>query len=78
MQKLNVVNIPINAMIKINKFNDINNSILYFDSYSFANNDKQSRSGAYEIRLKGELLNLNTIEDFNQFDFKKCSGTFYK
>lgn len=72
--KLDVSPKPIFGKYKINNFKDKGSSShLFFDIYSF-NTDihkKQSLSGPVEINLIGDLIVLNTIEEFRIFPKEK-------
>jgi len=65
---------PIFAKYKINNFKDKNFvSHLFFDVYSFSveSLECKSFSGPVEIVLGGNLIVLNTIEEFKNFDKEK-------
>lgn len=66
---------PITAKYKINNYKDKGaNSNLFFDVYSFI--DEKSlqiqASGPVEILLKGDLVILNTIEEFRCYNKEKA------
>ena len=61
--------LPIVSKFKINNFKD-KKSNLIMDIYSFSNDMEKNTSGPYEVLIKSNLINTNTIEEFNEFNFE--------
>ena len=75
--KLDITPKTIYAKYKLNNYKDKGNSShLSFDVYSFNPSKTFNPSGPVEINLPGNLVILNTIEEFKGFNTEKALG-FY-